>query len=588
MKLATCLLALTTAAIATDDKWVGGLGMLHDTPDHCRHSNGTHICEYEAHDGRRLDTPAATISVSATSINHLAQVEVSYTAVSPSAGDRIAAYCASPVTTAADSDYMDFQLTSGVSGTLTFGPLVNMRCDYQFRYQKAVAPKQFVTQATSAVVHLALTGNAGEMRVKWTSAAVTNPTVRYGIVHDNCGDPDLSLEAAATADTYAAVDMCGAPATTVSAITYIPVGTFYDAVLTQLPPNAHIKYQVGDAVAGWSDVFTFKMPDLGSRRDSRFFVFGDMGTWTTATGGLGLDGRSLSTAKRVAADAATADYAAVLHVGDLSYADSVGYTWEQWMALIEPIAAQLPYMVSVGNHEYAYTTSTHAVDVSGASQCFFPTPAFAKASSGGECGVPTAKRFHMPGNGNGVFWYSFDMGLVHQVVVSSEHDFNTGSRMRQWLEADLAAVDRTKTPWVFFHVHRPMYVSINTSNDQAYNTLSRAAYEPLLAKYVVDAVFTGHVHNYERTCPVFGGMCNTAADGKAKAPVHIMIGSAGKLLDTGANLAFDWSAKWLHEYGYGRVHVPNATHAHFEFVQDVDGVVADDVWIVSDHQWGSV
>ena len=33
-----------------------------------------------------------------------------------------------------------------------------------------------------------------------------------------------------------------------------------------------------------------------------------------------------------------------------------------------------------------------------------------------------------PDNGNGVFWYSFDYGLVHVIQFSSEHDFRPGSR----------------------------------------------------------------------------------------------------------------------------------------------------------------
>ncbi|KDO29913.1 hypothetical protein SPRG_04979 [Saprolegnia parasitica CBS 223.65] len=584
MKLASCLVALATAVAAEESpSWVGGLGTIHTIADNCIET-----------------TAAAAIAVSSNSIPHLSTLNVTFSVESPTPNDRITAYCASSVNSTVDSDYMDFQPTKGAaSATLTFGPLVNMRCDYQFRYQKETSPKTFVTVATSPVVtmtagvteplqvHIALTGKTDEMRVMWTSGAVVGPRVRYSIARDNCGDGDLDKTVTATSSSYAASDMCGAPASTMSAQRFIPVGTLYDAVLKGLPPSAKVQYQVGSDVGGWSDVFAFTMPDIMSPKPSSFFVFGDMGTWTTATGGLGLDGRSLSTAKRVADDMATGQYAAALHIGDLSYADSVGYIWEQFMALVQPIAATLPYMVSVGNHEYAYTSSVQAVDVSGETKCFFASPEMAKASSGGECGVPTARRYHMPSNGNGVFWYSFDLGLAHHVVVSSEHDFNAGSRMRTWLEADLAAVNRAATPWVFLHVHRPMYVSIDTKNDQAYNKLSQAAYEPVLAKFGVDAVFTGHVHNYERTCPVLGGVCKVDGDGKALAPTHIMVGTAGKLLDEGANVEYAWSVAKKHEYGYGRMHLLNASHAYFEFVRDVDGVVSDDVWLVSDHKWAA-
>lgn len=45
--------------------------------------------------------------------------------------------------------------------------------------------------------------------------------------------------------------------------------------------------------------------------------------------------------------------------------------------------------------------------------------------------------------------------------------------------------------------------------------------EPLLASYGVDLVFSGHVHAYERSVPVFD---NRPAE---CAPVHIVIGDGG-------------------------------------------------------------
>ena len=71
--------------------------------------------------------------------------------------------------------------------------------------------------------------------------------------------------------------------------------------------------------------------------------------------------------------------------------------------------------------------------------------------SGGECGVATARRFIMPGayldaakqeaanhgsSINSPFWYSFDYGSVHFVMLSTEHDVTPGShqyRVSNWL-----------------------------------------------------------------------------------------------------------------------------------------------------------
>ncbi|KAJ1485512.1 Metallo-dependent phosphatase-like protein, partial [Baffinella frigidus] len=59
---------------------------------------------------------------------------------------------------------------------------------------------------------------------------------------------------------------------------------------------------------------------------------------------------------------------------------------------------------------------------------------------GGECGVPYAQRFHMPGNGNGNFWYTYEYGSVTMVHISTEHDFTPGSPQHSWLEKTLGAV----------------------------------------------------------------------------------------------------------------------------------------------------
>ena len=54
----------------------------------------------------------------------------------------------------------------------------------------------------------------------------------------------------------------------------------------------------------------------------------------------------------------------------------------------------------------------------------------------------------MPDNGNSLFWYSFDYGMVHMVMMSTEHDFTPGSKQYMWMENDLKKVDRKVTPWL--------------------------------------------------------------------------------------------------------------------------------------------
>lgn len=96
-----------------------------------------------------------------------------------------------------------------------------------------------------------------------------------------------------------------------------------------------------------------------------------------------------------------------------------------------------------------------------------------------------AEHWNMPSNGGSQqsknFWYSYDNGMTHYVVYDTETDFGAGlyapdevggsgkqmsgprgkvNEQINWLKADLAAVNRTKTPWVVAFGHRPFYNGI--------------------------------------------------------------------------------------------------------------------------------
>jgi 2',3'-cyclic-nucleotide 2'-phosphodiesterase (5'-nucleotidase family) len=63
-------------------------------------------------------------------------------------------------------------------------------------------------------------------------------------------------------------------------------------------------------------------------------------------------------------------------------------------------------------------------------------------------------------------------------------------------QADLAKVDRKKTPWLIVLLHAPWYNS-NWAH-QGEGDSMMAAMEPLLYAAHVDMVIAGHVHAYER------------------------------------------------------------------------------------------
>jgi len=202
-----------------------------------------------------------------------------------------------------------------------------------------------------------------------------------------------------------------------------------------------------------------------------------------------------------------------------------------------------------------------------------------------QCGVPTAARFTMPATGNGIFWYSHEYAFVHTTVLSSEHNITAGSPQYQWLVKDLAATDRSVTPWLVVELHRPLYESEDKyRSDNAVGIALRGAIEDLLFQYKVDLVLAGHYHAYLRTCDqLYKGRC-----GVVGAPMHVTIGTAGVGLDYGTGLYPNvWTERFINtEYGFGRITVYNATALQLELVRagGVDeegaGETLDKVWLL--------
>lgn len=104
-------------------------------------------------------------------------------------------------------------------------------------------------------------------------------------------------------------------------------------------------------------------------------------------------------------------------------------------------------------------------------------------------------RYNMPGpatGGNGSFWYSWSQGPVHFVSTSSEHPYEPGSPQYQWLQSDLAGVDRSITPWVMVLTHRPLLSAVtDEEGDHVPGGPRLAAWEPLFKQYGVDVVIQG-------------------------------------------------------------------------------------------------
>ena len=178
-------------------------------------------------------------------------------------------------------------------------------------------------------------------------------------------------------------------------------------------------------------------------------------------------------------------------------------------------------------------------------------------------------RFHSPSNGNGLFWYSFDVGPIHFLMFSTEHDFQQASTQYNWIERDLQSVNRSRTPWLIVGFHRPMYISQLDYPDLSIGAKLQLHLEPLFYQYHVDVNLYAHLHAYERSCPMYQQKC--IKDGITQ----VLIGMAGQDLTINPYSQTEWSQYHDETYGYTTLYA-NRTYLHFMYYHNSDNKLADE------------
>ena len=149
-----------------------------------------------------------------------------------------------------------------------------------------------------------------------------------------------------------------------------------------------------------------------------------------------------------------------------------------------------------------------------------------------------------------------------------------GSPQMDWLQKDLAGVDRSVTPWLVAVFHQPYMNSNDAHSMDTEGAPMQQAIEEVLNTYKVDLVFSGHVHAYERSCPAYHYAC------KDGAPIYITIGDGGNaegLAATWVEPQPAWSLYRQASYGFGELRVLNATSMTWKWHQnqDLQNTIAD-------------
>ena len=100
----------------------------------------------------------------------------------------------------------------------------------------------------------------------------------------------------------------------------------------------------------------------------------------------------------------------------------------------------------------------------------------------------------------------------------------------------------------------------------------RHNFENLLHKYKVDLALWAHYHSYERTCALYDAHCVPSG-----GTVHIVVGTAGKVLDTEDYYPMNWSLYRENNFGYGRLTQLSRSSILWEWVESTSAMVKDKV-----------
>lgn len=317
--------------------------------------------------------------------------------------------------------------------------------------------------------------------------------------------------------------------------------------------------------------------------------------------------------------------------------------WDLWQQWQNEVTLKIPYMVLPGNHEASCAEFDGPGNVLTAYLNSNQTNSTAPQSDLTYWSCPPSQRnfttyqhrFRMPGNESGGvsnFWYSFDYGLAHFVSIDGETDFayspewpflrdtggkgnqpaenqtystdsgpfgaiddaqwknNSAYQQVQWLARDLAAVDRTKTPWIIAMSHRPMY----SSEVSSYQANVRAAFQAILLRAGVDMYLAGHIHWYERNWPITanGTVDRTAVrdnhtytTNPGVSLTHITNGMAGNIeshsfLANGSKILNTTAVLNQQDYGFSKLTFHNASALSWEFVKGDGSGVGDSLTLL--------
>ncbi len=269
----------------------------------------------------------------------------------------------------------------------------------------------------------------------------------------------------------------------------------YDALLTGLTPDSEYEYRITSR-QGAGDWHPLSTPKEGAA-PYKMLIFPDS------------QSSDYSDWEKVAQGAwqRNPDACAFINMGDIVDNGEDRTQWHAWFNAVNGMRENIPFIPLMGNHE------TYNKDW--------------------KVRLPEAylNYFNTPKNHSHDFeryYYSFDYGDVHFIVLNSQwdeiNDFKQGLMEEQipWLRED---VQKSKAKWKILLVHKDVLqyrIHGRPERKEGLSDLGQT-FMPICDELGIDIVFTAHLHTYRNR----GHLYNlTPSD---KGPLYILTGVAGNV-----------------------------------------------------------
>jgi 3',5'-cyclic AMP phosphodiesterase CpdA len=422
-------------------------------------------------------------------------------------------------------------------------------------------------------IYLSLTGDPTQMQVTFTTS--TMPTTAQVIYWQQTSNVQITVKVTPS-DTHKFVRPVTGITEYISSVT-----------LTSITPHA-FNYQIlGDSTDKTTLSETYMFYGMTNNSPyAKVAIYGDLG----ATG--------YSLVQRndngLVGHAKNYSFSTIIHNGDLAYnlASLEGGMSDAFMSALEDISARIPYMVTAGNHEF--------MD-SGHSEVYYNN-LFIGQDLAGKNSNSTNTRM----------WYSFDVGCVHFVCISTEvycEDTKNAAEQYAWLENDLKqTAARKDDPWVVVLGHRPLYSGVSSylhsrlmrkgiqCTDASLSSCDALApcdsgvncaysLEKIFITYKVDMFNAGHEHVYVRNNPITPNMTYEQHPNKdvyvdPQHPLYIISGAAGvSAVPTVEDEAIEPTATpavlQVSTFSYSILLATNNTYMEYSQISSVDGSTID-------------